>query len=195
MAKLTLEEVKDYEVLPDETLILVEVEKIEVRHVPGKNGGDGWDKLEFKCIIRDLPTALLTEEGYQNLIGSPIWGSVAMKFTMHPDNKLRQWAEALMNMGELDAGFELDTDLLEGRQAKAVTGHYERKDGTKRHQIDGLLPPGPLGGAQAMPDFLTQTRPTEAAPVSQAPAQPATPPVQQPAQPVMVPDIDDDPPF
>lgn len=154
MARLTVEEVKDHGVLPEDTIIRVECERVTVRHVTGKNGSEGWDKLEFKFIIKELPSFLMsqglfTQDEYDDLLGGPIWGSVGMKLTEHPDNKLRQWSEALLNMGDLNVGFELDTDMLEGRQARATIGHYNRKDGTKAHQVAGLLPLAPIGSAQA----------------------------------------------
>jgi hypothetical protein len=189
MPVLKLEEAKEYGVLPVDTMILIEVESLSERNVPGKNGNEGWTKLEFKCIIRDIPAALKADPDYAEMIGSPIWGSVNMRFTMHPDNKLRAWTEALLNMGELDAGFELDTDLLIGRQAKAVVTQYDSKFGNKKHQIDSMLPPGPLGGGSGpVPSFLTDRAPA-AQPVAQAQPEPQLQTV--PAQAA----LDDDPPF
>lgn len=146
MPKLTLEESKDLDCLPEDSMIIIEVVEIAERHVPGRDGKDGWDKLEFKCVIKDVAPNL--REDYSELIGTNIWGSTGMRFTTHPDNKLRQWSEALLDMGELDQGFELDTDILIGRKAKAVTGTYTKRGSTsKRHEINGMLPFGPLGGS------------------------------------------------
>lgn len=192
MPKMVLEEVKEYGVLPDETIVLIEVQDVRERPFQPKDGSEGWIKLEFKCVIRDIPERLKDDEAYQELMGSTIWGSTSNKFTMHPDNKLRRWSEALLNMGELDAGFELDTDLLIGRQAKAVTGSYARRDGTRRHQIDDMLPPGPLGGASNVPSGIFGDN--VSTPVQTQPQQ-----VQQPVPSAQLPAwataTDDEPPF
>ena len=152
MAKFTVEETGggDFLTLPADTIIPVIVDSIEERNVPGKDGGSGWDKLNFRFKILDLPDAL--QEQYGVLVGSTIFGSVSARLTTHPDNKLRQWSEALLDLGELDSGFELDTDMLVGRKARAVVGLWTRKsDNTVNHQIVGLLPvaPTPVGGSAA----------------------------------------------
>jgi len=196
MPKMMLEEAKEFGVLPDETLILIEVQDIRERNVTPKGGGEGWTKLEFKCVIRDIPDRFKGDEEYMELIGSNIWGSTSNRFTTHPDNKLRRWSEALLNMGELDAGFELDTDLLIGRQAKAVTGSYVRNDGSRRHQIDDMLPAGPLGGTANIPaglfkDDAPSQQPTSVQTAVQSQPQVPAPSTQVPAWAV----ADDDPPF
>lgn len=143
MAKFTLEETAggDFLTLPDDAIVQVIVDSTEVREATNKQG-ETWKKLNFRFKILDLPTSL--EEEYGVLIGSTIFGSVSAKFTMHPDNKLRQWVEALLDM-ELDAGFELDTDMLVGRKARGVVGQWVRKtDNQVNHQIKGLLPLAPV---------------------------------------------------
>jgi hypothetical protein len=147
--KLTLVEAATVEflTLPDEAIVQVIVDGIELRDVPGRDGKEGWQKLSFKFKILELPTAL--EEEYTSLIGSPIWGSIGARFTSHPDNKLRAWAEALLDIGELEPGFDLETEMLIGRKARAVIGTYEKRDKTRQHQVVGLLPlhaitPAPL---------------------------------------------------
>lgn len=157
MAKFTLEEANsDFLTLPEDAIVQVIVDSVEERHVPGKDGGSGWDKLNFRFKILELPTAL--EEEYSPLIGSTIFGSVSARLTSHPDNKLRQWAEALLDLGELEAGFELDTDMLVGRKARGVVGQWVRKsDQQVNHQIKGLLPLAPAAvgssGSQAQSFF------------------------------------------
>lgn len=138
--KLTLEEAVEIEflTLPDEAIVQVIVENIELREVPGRDGKEGWQKLSFKFKMLELPTKL--EEEYASLIGSPIWGSVGARFTSHPDNKLRAWAEALLDIGDLEPGFDLETEMLIGRKARAVIGTYAKKDGTRQHQVIGLRP-------------------------------------------------------
>jgi hypothetical protein len=132
-----LEEATTFETLPVDTIIQVEVEDIEERFVEGKNGKEGWNKLEFKFLITGLPSAL--QDQYGSLIGSRIWGSVSARFTVHADNKLRQWCEALLGMSVDEPGFELDTDILKTRKARAIISQYTKRDGTAAHQVAGLL--------------------------------------------------------
>lgn len=184
MAKFVLEEVPEFSVLPVDSIIQVTCTEIKEVSVPGKDGKDGWDKLEFTFQIDGVPDSLNAPE----LVGTKIWGSVGARFTTHVDNKLRQWAIALLNM-ELNEGFELDTDVLINRKARAVTGQYQKKAGSFQHNVSGLLP-------------LVQA-PSQAAPVAAAPQAPQA---QRPGdiaseavaayaqQPVLATGWDDDPP-
>lgn len=139
MAVVKLEEASesDGSIFETDTIIDVEVKEIATRDVPGRDGKPSWSKFEFKFLIKGVPTYVEAE--YGALVGTPIWGSVSTRFSTHPDNKLRQWAEALLNMGELPAGFELDTDMLLGRRARAITTQYKKRDGGVGHQVGGLL--------------------------------------------------------
>lgn len=135
-----MEEAQTFGVLPVDAILQVEVEEITEKFVEGKNGKDGWNKIEFKFLILDVPSALQDEFG--SLIGTRIWGSVSARFTDHPDNKLRQWAEALLGVSVNEPGFELDTDILVNRKARAVVSQYTKRDGTAAHQVAALLPAG-----------------------------------------------------
>ena len=136
MAKYTLEEAPEFAVLPIDAIIQVQCMEINEKHVPGKDGKEGWTKLEFTFQIDGVPSSL--GEAAVALEGSKIWGSVPARFTTHPDNKLRQWTAALLGM-ELNEGFELDTDVLLNRKARAVIGQYTKQNGSAQHQVKGLL--------------------------------------------------------
>jgi hypothetical protein len=157
MVKLPVEAYVDYDVLPEDTIIGVQVADIRPKDVPARNGREGWTKLEFKFLIQDIPTDLLSRgDGFRELLGTHIWGSTGMRLTTHVDNRLRQWAEALLNIGTLDEGFELDTDLLIGRNARAVVSNYTKNNGSSAHQVGALLPAsssvaGSNGAASAIP--------------------------------------------
>ena len=137
MAKYTLEEAQEFAVLPVDAVISVQCTEINEKQVPGKDGKEGWVKLEFTFTIDSVPSAL--GESATALEGSKIWGSVPARFTTHPDNKLRQWTEALLGM-QLQEGFELDPDILLNRKARAVIGQYQKNTGSFQHQVKGLLP-------------------------------------------------------
>lgn len=138
MAKITMEEYEEFPVLPADSIITVKVDEITVKEQQGNRGP--WQKAEFKFKILGVPS-----QEYSNLVGQTIWGSVPFRFTESPDNKLRQWVEAMFGM-ELSAGFELDTDLLIGRECRAVVSNYDKKAINprtnmpyKNHQVNALL--------------------------------------------------------
>lgn len=170
MPKITMEEFEEFPVLAPESIIGVKVEDLETRDVPGKNGKPGWTKLEFTFKITQVPTT--PDNQYDSLVGSKIWGSVPFRFNDSPDNKLKQWTEALLGM-ELSQGFELDTDLLIGREARAIISNYDKKNinprtgqAYKAHQVDALLVKGGSGVT------LPQTAPAPAPALASSGASP-----------------------
>lgn len=182
MAKIVMEEYEEFPVLPQDSIITVKVDDISIKEMQGQRGP--WQKAEFKFKILGVPSA-----EYDGLVGQTIWGSVPFRFTESPDNKLRQWVEAIFGM-ELSAGFELDTDLLIGRECRAVIANYDKKainprTGTpfKAHQVDALLARGGsiAGGGQG------------AAAPAQQPAMAGA--WSQPAAPASTSGWNDDPPF
>lgn len=142
MAKITMTEAPEFVTFPANSILFLRVDEITVREVQGKKGS--WEKLEFKFKILGVQAVgddSLTVEDCEPAIGGPIWGGVSATLTDNPENKLRQWTEAILGM-ELNVGFELDTDLLIGRDVRGITGTYQKKTGFVGHQIDALLPKG-----------------------------------------------------
>lgn len=139
MPKITLEEAPEFDVFPEETVIQVRVKDTEVRELEGRNGT--WEKLNFEFEITKV-----FDPAYKHMEGLRIFGGVPFRLTDHEDNQLRQWIEALLGL-DLDVGFELDTDDLQGREARAITSTYVKKGTTTpRHQVESLLPLGEDGG-------------------------------------------------
>jgi hypothetical protein len=160
MASITMQEFEEFPTLPAGSIIHTTVKAVEVKTVPGRNGKDDWQKLEFTFNI----DAIQSIDGggqaseYESLIGSKIWGSTSFKLTSSPENKLRQWTEAILGM-EIAPGFELDTDLLVGRKVRVITSTYDKKTMNprtgqpfKQHQADALLP---FGGETAFAGATT----------------------------------------
>lgn len=155
MAKYTLEDTEEFLTLPDDAVVQVVVSEIEEREVPGRDGKDGWSKLNFKFKILELPSDLEAE--FAPLLGQLIFGSVSARLTMHPDNKLRQWSEALLGFSLDEPGFELDTDMLIGRKARGIITTYTKRDSVqKNHKIAALLPlaVASVGNAPANSSFF-----------------------------------------
>lgn len=145
MAKLIVEEQKEFSVFPPDSILLLKVDELEVKDVQGRNGD--WQKLEAKFKVLGIQTVSEgSPEDYEDMIAGPIWGSVPMRLTDNPENKLRLWAEAILGI-QLGIGFELDTDLFLNRQCRGITGQYEKRTvnpqtgkNFKAHQIVALLP-------------------------------------------------------
>lgn len=146
MAKIVVEEQKEFAVLPADSILHLKVDELKVKEVDGQNGK--WEKLEFTFKILGIQAVGdgSPVEDYENLISTKIWGSVPFRLTDSPENRLRQWAEAILGI-ELGVGYELDTDHFERREVRGVTTTYNKRSVNpktgqpfKAHQIDSLLP-------------------------------------------------------
>jgi hypothetical protein len=154
MAKMIVEEQKEFSLLPVDSILLLKVDELSEKEVT-TNGRD-WTKLEIKFKILQV---IATGDGsplheYEDQLAGPIWGSVPLRLTEHPENKLRLWAEAILGI-EMGVGFELDTDVFVGREVKGITSQYDKratdpKTGKpfKGHQVASLLPKGPAAPQQ-----------------------------------------------
>lgn len=195
MAKLTMEEAKDFAVLPEESILDLKVMTVEEREVNGRNGT--WTKLslEFKILgIQAIGDGSPVEE-YADLVTEKIFGSVPLKLTDSPDNKLRQWAEAILRI-DMGVGFELDTAMFKDRMVRGVTSIWMKKVGGNeypRHQVEFLLPmteqtvatppPAASQSGWAAPEVNAQAAAAPAADPWAAPAAPAGAPAPAAADP------------
>lgn len=176
MAVITMEEYHEFPTLPVDSILHLKVDSTSVREVKGER--NSWQKLEFKFkilgiqIVGDGSAA----EEYEELLGQHIWGSVPYRFNTSPENKLRQWTEAIFGM-ELGVGFELDTEMFDGKQVRGITTTYEKRSINPRtgrpfvnHQVDSLLPfAGTVQGQASWTEPAAPVDPWGSAP---APAQP-----------------------
>lgn len=147
MARITMEEQKEFLVFPVDTLLLLKVLEASTVDVPGKDGRDGWTKCSFKFKILQV---IATGDGspiqaWDEMVGKEIFGSVPWRLTDSPENKLRIWSEALLQV-EMGLGFDLDSNMFPGRTVKGVTSQYNGKainpatqQPYKKHQIETLL--------------------------------------------------------
>lgn len=156
MPKITLEEQPEFTTFPNDSILELKVEEVNVRDVDGRHGP--WQKLEFKFKI--LGVQSIGDGGnpadYDHRVTGTIWGSVPFKLTDSPENKLRQWAEAIFGM-ELGIGFELDTDNFLNRTCRGITSTYDKRSKDPRtglpykgEQIDSLLRAGGVAPQQQM---------------------------------------------
>lgn len=157
--KIIATEGEDFVVLPQDLIITVRVDSTKVEQVPGRDGKDPWDKLDFKFTIEQV-----ANEQYKDAEGQNIWGGVGFRLTDHPDNRLKQWVEALLGI-EVSQGFELDTDMLLNRRARAIVENFTRRNGTVGHKVGALLPLVDAGQAAAAAAVSSQ--PAASAPAPQ----------------------------
>lgn len=138
--KITMEEASAFPIIPADAIVWVEVVNVELQE---PNEFRNWPTLSFKFRITDAPAGI-----DPSLIDTFLWGQVSPRLTDHPDNKLRQWLGALLGF-EPAVGFELDTEDLVGRQARAIVDVYDGKKG-KKNKVVGLIPnSAPPGNAVA----------------------------------------------
>lgn len=159
MAKIKLEEQPEFLTFPADSILELKVEEANIKTVDGARGS--WEKVEFKFKILGIQAIGDGSpiQPYDVMVTQYIYGSVPFRLTDSPDNKLRQWSEAIFNM-ELGLGFELDTDNFVGRQCRGITSTYNGKNGI-RHQVDSLLPKS--GSASVSSGTVTaQASPTPA---------------------------------
>lgn len=145
MARITLEEQVEYPLLPEDSILDLKIMEVETKEVDSQRGK--WTKCEitFKILGVQHTGDGSPTEAYNNLLGEKIWGSVPFRFTDSSENKLRQWAEAILGM-DLGIGFELDTDMFKERRCRGITGQYNKKainpatqQPFKQHDIQSLL--------------------------------------------------------
>lgn len=182
MARITVEEAQEFNTFPDDTILHLKVEAVEVKNVESKRGD--WQKLEwqFKILGIQVIGDGSPVELYENQIAGNIWGSCSFKLTDHPENKLRLWAEAVLQVPELGIGYELDTDHFIGREVRGVTSTYEKRSKDRQgnpykgQQVDSLLQ---MGGGFSAPAPAAQQNPWANQQAAQQAAAP--PPQPQPA--------------
>jgi len=157
MASITNQEAVEFTVIPAESIISVTCEDITLKDVEGRNGT--WQKLEFQFRVDGVQAvgdgSMSAEDLAAEVVGGKIWGSAPFRLVNTPENKLKQYVEALFGM-EIGVGFELDTDLLIGKKARALTATYEKRTTNPKtgkpflgQQVDTLLPIGATAAAAA----------------------------------------------
>lgn len=157
MATITNQEAVEFTVIPADSIIHVTCEDVTLKEIEGRNGT--WQKLEFQFRIDGVQAvgdgSMSTEDLANEVVGGKIWGSAPFRLVNSPENRLKQYVEALFGM-EIGVGFELDTDLLLGKKARAVTTTYEKRTINPRtgkpylgQQVETLLP---LGAGASAPE-------------------------------------------
>ncbi len=127
-------EVEKSRQLPEGVLLKARLDKFEQVDIPFTDRKTG----EAKQFSKIEWTFKVIDGEYQ---GKDVRGETSPYLTDHPDNKFRNWSEALLNRS-LDLGFVLDESDLEGAVA-LITVKYvaDRKDDEKKwRRVDDVIP-------------------------------------------------------
>lgn len=163
MAKIVVEEQKEFPVLPADSIVELLIVEANIETATGNNG-NSWEKVAFKFKItgiQALGDGSQDFSRYDGVIGEYIYGSCSANLTNSPENKLRLWGEAILGV-PMGVGFELDTDNFVRRTCRGITRQYDAKakdaNGIpfKRHGIESILPSS--AGQQMLPP-QTQAQP------------------------------------
>lgn len=119
--------------LPAGVLLKARLESFEVKEIPFTDRKTGeaksFNKIEwiFKIIDGEFQ-------------GKEVRGETSAYLTDHPENRFRNWAEALLNRS-LDLGFVLDETDLQGGTALITVKYVEdRKDSDKKWpRVDDVI--------------------------------------------------------
>lgn len=120
---LTLEDAVIYDIIEEDTPFFAEVVDVSKRKLPFTDDQDNdiW-KFNFKFILED-------PDGEND--NRPLWGETGVKFSIHPDCVLTNWAREILGMELDDPGFKLDTDMLTGNRVKIIVGVRTAKKADK----------------------------------------------------------------
>lgn len=125
--------------VPEDAILRVRLESTEVRTIEytDKNTGEpkSFQKIRWRFKIVDERPA------YDKFYDRTVFGETFARLTTRPDDKFRNWAEALLRR-PLDAGSLIELDDLTGLAALAsFTKEQDYKDKSKYwDRVDELLP-------------------------------------------------------
>lgn len=81
-----------------------------------------------------------------------VWGTTSMFFSTSPQNKLRQWIQAVLNIPVLPEGYAVDTEELHNKQCLIIVGAKEKRAGGISNRVTEVQPSraaAPLSGVTA----------------------------------------------
>jgi hypothetical protein len=126
--------------LPEETFFRMRVTDIQTEDVPYTDKKTG----EAKSFRKMTWWFEVTEQG--KYVGRSLKGELTgpnAKLSSHPNNKFRQWAEAILDR-DIPVGFQLSRDDLIGLQCKVSVRHEKGwKDPSQVFEVvDEVVPAG-----------------------------------------------------
>lgn len=138
MPKSTLSEEAEFKLPKDEPLVC-QLNKVEVKTINYKKNGEdrSFDRWIWEFEVIDGPYA-----------GLRAWAETEDRLTTHPDNKVRQFAEALIG-AEFEIGQDLDTDDLLGLPCEVVVDNIVEEGKERNYYKCPVAQVWPLGTAVA----------------------------------------------
>lgn len=111
----------EYALIPDGTVLEAKVgsAKVVTTKMVDEETGDPVKQVEFTFIVQDETCP--DEQGNDMPVkGRKAWGRTSTKFTTHENCRLRAWVTEIMAVNELQSGFRLDLEALEGSLCRIV---------------------------------------------------------------------------
>lgn len=132
--------------IPENTLLRAKLKTLEVANIPYKDKKTG----EPKTFQKLNWTFEITQDG--DYFGKDVKGETSAFLSDHPENKFRNWAEALLQR-KLDLGQILNEQDLEGLSALITVGYQaDRSDPEKKYRrVEDVIPIA--GGGYEEPPF------------------------------------------
>lgn len=117
-------EFPQYEAIPENTVLLTEVVKVEERD-SFFNIDDNDPSLGKK---RQVSFRFKVTDPDSEYNGRNVWGTTPTTFSTHPDCKLRVWVQEILGVDGLPKDFEFEEEDLEGSAVKVVMRNYQKKN-------------------------------------------------------------------
>lgn len=131
MSEFVLQEVPEFDVIPDQTIVEALLDSCDERESKFFFNSDGTPQMQVAFRFR------IVEDGpYFDRV---VFGDTPTTFSTHTDCKLRMWVQELLAEDALPAGFRFNTDTLVGLPCRIMVAQYETKAGKKGNKVQDVF--------------------------------------------------------
>lgn len=131
MAEFVLQEVPEFDAIPDGEILEAILDTCEQRESRYFKNADDTPQLEVSFRFRVI------EDG--DWFDRIVFGNTPTTFSTHSDCKLRMWVQELLSEDQLPVGFKFDTDTLVGQPCRIVVSQYKSKAGKAGNSVQDVL--------------------------------------------------------
>lgn len=125
--------------VPEDTIIRCQLVEIKPKMI-------NWnDKQTGEAKSRQMLEFWWQVKAPERFSARKLKGECDAKLTNHPDNRFRQWAEALLDR-QIPVGMGIDTDDIVGLTADVTVRHEKSKDGQRIFERVDMVMPASGGG-------------------------------------------------
>lgn len=125
-------EKKSFQVIPDDTIVNVEVVNVELRDFPEEFRAqyNVKDKQEVSFRFR------VTDGDFKGL---NLWGSARPEFNDSDQCRLRLWTQEILGVDKLPEGYVFDTDDFDGATCRVLVSERRKKNGQFTNRVKDVL--------------------------------------------------------